>query len=73
MYLVLCLKLNTFFTSNLAKRMQKAQQEGKLFREQPFLMERGRIYPLISAPFTLIIALIFLVSVSKLVNTSLLV
>lgn len=40
-------KLNTFFTSNLAKRMQKAQKEGKLFREQPFLMERdvSEIYP----------------------------
>lgn len=40
-------KLVRFYSSKISKRIQKSWQQGKLFREQPFLMERdvSDIYP----------------------------
>ena len=40
-------KLLTFFNSQLAQRMRRAYEKGKLFREQPFMMGRdiSQIYP----------------------------
>ena len=39
--------LLTFFNSQLAQRMRRAYEKGKLFREQPFMMGRdiSQIYP----------------------------